>query len=64
MYVLEKGRKSSNLVKSHEVISHFIRGYLVPPPFNTMLKIMFDKEIRPAQNSRNSCESNKTIEFH
>ena len=29
-----------------------------------MLKIMFDKEIRPAQNSRNSCKSNKAIEFH
>ena len=31
---------------------------------HSMLKIMFDKEIRPAQNSRNSLESNKTIEFH
>ena len=25
----KNGRKSSNLVKSHEVIGHFIRGYLV-----------------------------------
>ena len=28
------GRKSSNLVKSHELISHLIRLYLVPlPPY-------------------------------
>ena len=28
----KNGRKSFNLVKSHEAISHFIRGYLVPLP--------------------------------
>ena len=33
------GRKSSNLVKSHEIICYFLRGYLVPlPPYRKVNK--------------------------
>jgi hypothetical protein len=32
--LMTNGRKSSNLVKSHELVCHFIRLYVVPlPPY-------------------------------
>ena len=38
---MKNGRKSSNLVKSHEVICHFIRGYLDPLPPYIKAKVLF-----------------------
>ena len=35
---MKNGRKPSNLVKSHELICHFIRGYLVPLPLPPYLQ--------------------------
>ena len=43
IYLKKYGRKSCNLVKSHEVISHFIKGYLVPqPPYYRFLLLFSD----------------------
>ena len=38
---MTNGRKSSSLVKSHEVICHFIRGYLDPLPPYIKAKVLF-----------------------
>ena len=37
------GRKSSNLVKNHEVICCLIRRYLVPLPSKTTSKLIIEK---------------------
>ena len=47
---MTNGRKSFSLVKSHELISHFIRLYLVPlPPFQSCNFILenFSDNLRP-----------------
>ena len=42
---MTNGRKSSNLVKSHELICHIIRLYLVPlpPQFDVNIAILYQK---------------------
>merc|ERR1739844_197321 len=36
---MKNGQKSSNLVKSHEIICHFIRGYLVESVQDILIKL-------------------------